>query len=208
MYIPSKYSITDETIIDRFIQANGFATLITGGDGVPMATHIPIELEQNAEGKKVLRGHLAKANPQWQLFDRHPHVLVTFMSDLHQYISSSWYNFPEAPTWNYMSVHVSGKVRILDETAKWESVRRLTDRYEQGNANPVSLDALPEKVQRQMGGIVAFEIEIIKTEAVFKMSQNRDEENFNNILSHLRGSNDVRSVLLADMMENIRNGQN
>lgn len=206
MYIPSKYKITDETIIERFIRANGFATLITAGGEAPMATHIPLELEENSEGKKVLWGHLAKANPQWQEFEQHPNVLVTFMSDLHQYISSSWYNFPEAPTWNYMSVHVSGRIKILEEAEKWESVRRLTDRYETGNTNPVSLDALPQKVLRQMNGIVAFEIEILKTEAVFKMSQNRDEENFNSILSHLRGSNDVRSILVADIMEDIRNG--
>jgi transcriptional regulator len=208
MFIPSKYKITDEAIISRFIQANGFATLITGGPGTPQATHIPVELEVNAAGKEVLWGHIARANPQWQVFEEHPEVLVTFMSDLHQYISSSWYNFPEAPTWNYMSVHVSGKIRILDEEQKWESVRRLTDRYEQGNPNPVSLDALPENVQRQMNGIVAFEIEISKREAVFKMSQNRDEENFQHILLKLRESKDIRSVLVADIMENIRKGLN
>lgn len=192
--------------MEEFIKLNGFATLITGGNTFPSATHIPIELELNKQGEKVLHGHISKANPQWKAFAENPQVLVVFMSHLNHYISSSYYNFQDAPTWNYMSVQVTGTIKILGKEELWESVRKLTDRYEKGMEKPVSLDALPADVLRQMEGIVGFEIAISSMEAVFKMSQNRDDENFANIIKKLKESADPKAVLTAEMMQKLRDG--
>lgn len=83
----------------------------------------------------------------------------------------------------------------------WKSVSRLTDRYEQNSKNPVSLDKLPPSVQKQINGIVGFEISIIKIDAQFKLSQNRTEEDFKNIIDELRLSNELGAKLMADVME-------
>ena len=81
-----------------------------------------------------------------------------FLSPVHHYISSSWYNHPNAPTWNYLSVHITGRLTIIEGDKLWESVRRLTNRYEQSSKNPVSLDTLPESVQKQMTGFVKLSV--------------------------------------------------
>jgi transcriptional regulator len=128
---------------------------------------------------------------------------VIFLSHLNQYISSSYYNFHDAPTWNYMSVQVTGAIKILEKEELWESVRSLTDKYEKGMKNPVSLDALPADVLRQMEGIVGFEIVISEMESIFTMSQNRDEVNFRNIIKALKASGDPKAVLTAEMMEKL-----
>lgn len=206
MYIPQRYKVTDQATIDEFIELNGFASLVTGGDSFPMATHIPIELGVNKEGQKILQGHLSKANPQWKVFAENPNVLVIFLSHLNHYISSSYYNFQDAPTWNYMSVQVTGTIKILEKEALWQSVRSLTDKYEKGMKKPVSLDALPADVLRQMDGIVGFEIVISNMEAVFKMSQNRDEVNFKNIIKEMKASGDPKAILTAEMMQKLRDG--
>lgn len=201
MHIPKPFEITDHKIIEQFIKENGLATLISVGSNYPTGTHIPVELEINDKGEKVLWGHISKANPQWMDFERSPNVLVIFLSPVNHYISSSWYNHPNSPTWNYLSVHISGKLKIIEGEKLWESVRRLTNRYEQKSENPVSLDTLPESVQRQMNGIVGFEISIDKTEAAFKLSQNRNEEDFTNIIKELRLSKELSANLMADVME-------
>lgn len=207
MYIPSKFKVTDTAIIEKFMAENGFATLISKGEVFPAATHIPIQLQVNAAGEKVLWGHLSRGNPQWKLFAAQPEVLVVFMADLSRYISSSWYNFPEAPTWNYMSVQISGKIKVVEEDVAWESISRLTDTYEKNMACPVSMNTLPESVTRQVKGVVAFEIEIVTIEAAFKMSQTRDDENFALVLEQLRKSGDPGSLTFADMMEQIRKNE-
>jgi transcriptional regulator len=204
MHVPKIFKVTDNNIIEQFIRENGFATLITKGSEFPTGTHIPIELEVNSKGEKVLWGHMSRANPQWKEFEHAPEVLVIFLSHVHSYISSSWYNHPNAPTWNYLSVHVSGRLKILEGDTLWESVRRLTNRYEKESARPVSLDTLPESVQKQMNGLVGFEISIKKIEAAFKLSQNRSDEDFNNIIKELRLSKNLSAQLMADIMERQR----
>lgn len=204
MHIPKLFEITDNRIIDKFINENGLATLITKGSAFPVGTHIPIDLEINEAGNKVLWGHISKANPQWNDFENDENVLVIFLSPVHSYISSSWYNHPNAPTWNYLSVHITGKLKIIEGKKLWESVRRLTNRYEQKSEHPISLDTLPNSVQKQMSGIVGFEISIDKIEAAFKLSQNRNDEDFENIVKQLRLSNELSSSLMANVMERER----
>lgn len=204
MHIPKLFEITDNTIIEKFVKENGLATLITKGSDFPAGTHIPIDLEMNENGNKVLWGHISRANPQWKEFEKDENVLVIFLSPVHSYISSSWYNHPNAPTWNYLSVHITGKLKIIEGEKLWESVRRLTNRYEQISKKPVSLDTLPVSVQKQMNGIVGFEISIDKIEAAFKLSQNRNDEDFENIVKQLRLSNELSARLMADIMERER----
>lgn len=198
MYIPKYFEVTDRKIIEQFIRENSFATIISSGNEFPTATHIPIELEVNEKGEKVLWGHISKANSQWKLFESNPNVLVIFLSPIHHYISSSWYAHPNAPTWNYMSVHISGKSKIIEGEMLWEAVRRLTDKYEKMVKEPISLDTLPESVQKQMNGLVGFEISIEKVEASFKLSQNRDAKDYETIIQELSQLGTATSKLMAE----------
>jgi transcriptional regulator len=38
---------------------------------------------------------------------------VLAFSGPHSYISSSWYDHENVPTWNYIAVHVYGKIKLL-----------------------------------------------------------------------------------------------
>lgn len=204
MYIPEIFKITDQAIIEQFIKENGFGTLISSGETYPIGTHIPMELETNSKGEKILTGHISKENPQWIDFEKSPNVLVLFQSHVNHYISSSWYNHPNAPTWNYISVHVSGKLTIIEGDELWKSLSRLTNKYEAKMKYPFSLENTTKSVQRQMNGIVGFEIRIDKIEGAFKLSQNRSEADFAIIIKELRQSNEFSAMLMADEMEKQR----
>jgi transcriptional regulator len=201
MHIPGLFEIKDTALIHQFIKEIGFATLVTANNAYPVATHIPLELEINEKGEWVLWGHVSKTNPQWKMFEHFPTVLAIFLSPINSYISSSWYSHANAPTWNYMSVHISGNIKIIEGEKLWESIRRLTNKYEKNSANPVSLDTLPPSVQKQMNGLVGFEISMDKVEAAFKLSQNRNETDFKNIINQLRLSKNRNEQLMADAME-------
>ncbi len=128
MYIPSYFKVDDPSLIDLFIQNNSFGTLITKGETFPLAPHIPLELESNKVGEQVLWGHISKANPQWRSFESNANVLAVFLSPIHHYISSSWYQYDNVPTWNYISIQVSGTLQIINGEALAESLRRLTSK--------------------------------------------------------------------------------
>ena len=200
MYTPEIYKNENQEEIKKFLQENSFGILINQTNGKLWATHIPLELDTNENGATILSGHISKENPQWNGLIANNQVLVVF-SGPHSYISSSWYDHENVPTWNYIAVHVYGKIKIIEGEAVIESLKKLVDKYEQKSENPVRIEDLSQKIMLQSRGIVAFEIEITEIQATRKMSQNRDEKNYQNIISELEKANTNQSVAVANEMK-------
>ncbi|WP_350285374.1 FMN-binding negative transcriptional regulator [uncultured Croceitalea sp.] len=175
MYTPQSYKNEDLKEVKQFLKENSFGMLISQVNGKPWATHIPLELDVDEAGNDVLISHMAKANQQWKTFKPNEEVLCIFNGP-HAYISSSWYKEEEVPTWNYIAVHVYGKIQILDEKAVLQSMHKLVQKYEQHSKNPISLDNMSEKTLRQVKGVVGFKIEITDIQATYKLSQGRPED--------------------------------
>lgn len=199
MYIPDIYKNENQEEIIAFLEKNSFGILVNQTNGKLWATHIPLELDTNKNGKQILFGHLSKENPQWKEFLDNDKVLAIF-SGPHGYISSSWYDHENVPTWNYIAVHVYGNIKIIEGEAVIDSLKKLVDKYEQKSKNPVRIEDLSKKTMRQSSGIVAFEIEIEEIQAVHKLSQNRDDKNHNNIVSELKKSKNAQDTAIADEM--------
>ena len=174
MYIPHYYKNENLIEVKEFIKQNSFGILVNQVDGKPWATHIPLELETKNE-KDVLVGHIAKANPQWKSFNQESQVLCIFNGP-HAYVSSSWYEEEEVPTWNYIAVHIYGKLSILNEEATMASLHRLVNKYESNSDQPLSLHDLSPKTLRQVKGVVGFSIEIEEIQAAYKLSQTRKDD--------------------------------
>ena len=174
MYIPHYYRNENIKEVKEFIKNNAFGILVNQVDGKPWATHIPLELEiQN--GNEVLVGHIAKANPQSKSFTTASQVLCIFNGP-HAYVSSSWYQEEEVPTWDYIAVHIYGKLTILSEEATMASLHRLVDTYEATSDQPISLHDLSPKTLRQVKGVIGFSIEIEEIQAAYKLSQTRKDD--------------------------------
>jgi len=171
MYIPKIYENTNLEEVKQFVQNNSFGILVTHQNGKPLATHIPLELSQNKDGNDVLVGHISKANPQWHNFKDEGDVLAIFNGP-HSYISSSWYDFEEVPTWNYIAVHIYGSIKTIEGEALYNSLKKLMEKYESGSKNPVKIEDMSDKTMRQINGIIGFEIEITDIQAAYKLSQN------------------------------------
>lgn len=204
MYVPKLYRNSNFPEIENFLRSHSFATLVSMHEQKPWATHIPLELEVNQAGEKVLWGHLSKANPQWKSFDENETVMAVFLGP-HTYISSSWYDHVNVPTWNYIAVHVYGKVRIVEGEELHESLRRLVNKYEVIAHSPVSVDTMPEEfVRKEVKGIVGLEISMDKIEGNWKLSQNRDDANYNQIILELEKLHDLNAQQVADEMKKRR----
>ncbi len=201
MYTPATYYVKDLSVIEQFVRENNFATLVSSDGKKPIATHIPLELERR-ENHTYLQGHVARANPQWQTFRTDSDVLAIFTGP-HTYISPRWYNHVNVPTWNYMSAHLYGKTRLVEDCEEvFAMLKRLVDRYEANAANPpYQMETLAsEFLEKEMRGIVAFEIKIEHIEASFKLSQNRNSQDFENIIKELENRGDAESKQIAQAM--------
>ena len=188
MYIHPLNKWEDEPEIVDFVRKNAFATLISQVDGKPWATHLPFVLGKNISGEAVLSGHMAKANPQWKSISEKDDVLVIFQGS-HAYISSSWYNHENVPTWNYLAVHVSGKIRLIEGQELMDHLKSLTDTYEEGRPNRVRVETMSESyVAGQLRALAGFEIKIEEVKGSAKLSQNRDDVNYHHIVEKLEES--------------------
>lgn len=199
MYLPQHFATDDARALDA-MRAHDFALLVSQDErGAPFATHCPLVVGDDG---RLLRGHIAHPNPHWRHWERDPRVLAVFPGP-HAYISPTLYATREAvPTWNYVAVHASGIVRCLHEAADKRAVLdALIARHEPAHA--AQWAAQSERfAQAMLGAIVAFEIEVERIEAKFKLSQNRSAEDRTNVHAALRaGSDDARA--LAAWMERL-----
>jgi transcriptional regulator len=190
MYIPRANEETRLDILHDFMQREAFATLITLTSQGLLASHIPVVLEKDGskDGSKsgspfgLLRGHVARANPQWSDHDASVEALAVF-SGPHHYITPNWYpskheDGKDVPTWNYVTVHAYGPLQIIrDEEWLMQHLRELTDQSEAGAPAPWKLSDAPEAYIRSLlNGIVGLELPISRLQGKWKVSQNRTQD--------------------------------
>ena len=202
MYIHKLYREENREKILEFLRQNDFATLVAYDGEKPIASHLLMEIIEDS-GNLFVNGHMSKANSLWKMFEKNPEVLVIFHGP-HTYVSPTWYNHVNVPTWNYQSVHVYGKPRVITEHNEvYEVLKRLIARHEANS--PYKLETLPQDfVEKEMKGIVAFQIEVKRVEANYKLSQNRDDENYRSIVAHLEERTDDLSHGVAQAMRRNR----
>lgn len=202
MYIPKQYEEKDIAEAEALVREFSFATLTSVVNGLPWATHIPLELVKNDNGDWLLHGHIARPNPQWRTLQDNPDVLAIFMGP-HTYVSPSWYNHRNVPTWNYKAVHLYGKATIVEGEALIEMLRKLMARYENAHAKkPDTYDDIPaDMLKHDLRGLVGLEIKVERIEAVSKLSQGRDSESYNSIVDHLKDMDAYDAKRIAKEVE-------
>jgi transcriptional regulator len=89
--------------------------LIGSRQDLPMATQVPVLIDEREGDRLLLRGHMMKNTDHHRAFEKNNEALCVF-SGAHTYVSARWYSNPQTgSTWNYMSVHARGKIRFLSE---------------------------------------------------------------------------------------------
>jgi transcriptional regulator len=203
MYNYPHYKEKDKEKVIGFMREHLFITLIgCDGKGRIEATQIPVLVDEY-EGKLFIRGHIARKSDHHHAFEENPNALAIF-TGAHTYVSGSWYsgNPHQASTWNYISVHARGQLRFLGDSDLVELLRRLSLHFENNNVQSSTIyDNLPvDYKEKLIKAIVAFEIEVTELDNVYKLSQNRDEKSYDNIVRQL-GQQDGDAKEIGDLME-------
>ena len=200
MYKFPYYTEQDNEKVVVFMKENAFALLTGFGELYPVATQIPLTIQQK-ESKIFLEGHMMRKTDHHLAFEKNNNVLVLFTGP-HCFVSASWYTTPSiGSTWNYITVHAKGKISFMDEEGTRNAVKAVSDKY-QGTGSAGSFDNLPkEYIDHMVKAIVGFSIEVESIDNVFKLSQNRDETSQKNIIEQLKQRGDYNSAAIAAEME-------
>ena len=200
MYIPKYFKVENVDEILDFVQKNSFGTIVTTEQGKPIATHLPLGFNKKGDDYYIT-GHVSFGNPQWRTFETCQDVLVMFQGP-HAYISSSWYGHEDVPTWNYQAVHIYGQASILERDELIEELTIMMGKYEKHRENPILWDNLsPQLLERQLKAIVGFKIKVEDIQAAYKLSQNRNDTDYMNIIDQLQNEGDPDSEQLAAAMK-------
>ena len=202
MYSLPYFKEPDASVVLQFMRDNPFVVLCgTDRNGLPIATQVPVFVDEK-DGKIILSGHMMKNTDHHLAFTENNDALALF-TGAHCYVSASWYTEPKtASTWNYMSVHARGKMIFLDEAALLTVLKRTTDHFENNEHSAAGFDQLPmDYVLKLSKAIVAFDIEVEDIQNVFKLSQNRDEKSYRNIIDKLEDMTDEGSRTIAAEMK-------
>ena len=201
MYIPRHFEPPDVKWVAPFIRKNSFALVMTHVKHELRAVHIPLEID---EERNVLSGHIARANNISEAIDGQTPLMAVFMHQ-HAYVSSSWYSYTEVPTWNYIAVHINGVAKEIVKDDLRARLEDMVEHYESGRPNRFHLsDMSDQMIERQMRGIVGFDMEINSIEAKYKLSQNRNTRDYDEIINQLQMSSDPLSNLIAEDMRKLK----
>jgi transcriptional regulator len=193
MYIPKIYREEDSKKIVEFLKRNNFPALVSYDGEKPLATHIVVDVTES-EGGLIIYGHMSRANPQWETLQGQEALLI--FQGAHTYISPRWYSQVNVPTWDYMMAHVYGKAREIAGSELYSALSRLVQNHEINTS--YRLEGLPQDfLQREMNGIVGFAIAVTRVEASYKLSQNRTDQDRENIARELDQRGDEYSMEIA-----------
>ncbi len=211
MYQPNHFAQKDIRLLQEHIFKYPFGTLATAIDGVPQMNHLPFyyDLVSNC-----LQAHIPKVNPllaevtRWSSSQPSPselQVLVAFHGP-DAYITPSWYPSKKehgkvVPTWNYTVVHVTGRLR-LNQESEWltQHLTQLTNQQEpRRNSDWEMSDAPAEYTEGMMRVLCGLEIVVDQIVGKYKVSQNRQPQDQLGVLEHLQQSENWQDRQLAHL---------
>lgn len=200
MYLPEHFVADDDTVL-TLLATFGAADLVTVVDGAPFVSVLPMVFHKDEGSCGVLRGHVARNNVQWQ----HAGAAVAIIRGVDGYITPSFYASKHdhgkvVPTWSYETLNVHGTLRAVED-ARWldQHLRALTDKYEQHEAEPWSVDDTPEGYMAQrFAQIVGVELVISRIDGKTKLSQNKPAKDAAGVVAGLdrRGDLPLRDATL------------
>ena len=193
MYRPDVFRLDDRQALLSHADAHAFATVMTHRAGALTVSHLPLLVDSE---RSVLRGHLARENPQFEDIAAGAEALAIFHGP-HAYVSPSVYEeHPSVPTWNYVVVHVRGRARLVDEPTLRSILDDMVSRFD---TTGWLLDAPEDYVRSALDRIAGFEIAIEQLEGKWKLSQNRSLTDQRRVAAWLEGGDENARAVAALM---------
>jgi len=194
MYQPPHFQEKDEEQAFDFIEKFPFATLISSHPF--MASNVPILMDRSLI--KIVT-HVSRRNELAKL-EGGSEVIAIFQGP-HAYISPRHYeSIQSVPTWNYIAVHIKGRVLKSDPSGSEKTLMELVDFIEPDYKR--KWQNMPAEFK---AGLIdqmrPVEIEITSIEMTRKLSQNKSKGDRDRIIDYLLSTNDSNAHQVAVEMK-------
>jgi transcriptional regulator len=206
MYQPRHFEETRPDVMQSLVRSQPLCTLVTRSEEGLVADQIPLLLRVSEGPVGTLVGHVARANPLWQVTQRDTPVLAIFQGP-QQYISPGWYPTKQehgkvVPTWNYVVVQARGVLQVHDDP-DWvrQQVTELTRQQESPMDKPWAVDDAPrDYTDTMLRAVVGISITVTQWSGKWKVSQNQSGVNRDGVVQGLAGSQDAQAAVMAELV--------
>lgn len=202
MYNPPPFRMSEVAAMFDAIDHWNFGLVISAVDSNITTSFLPFVLDRT---NNRLLGHFARANRHWEKALKAEKVLVSFQGP-HCYVSPSWYSHANlVPTWNYLSIQVSGKLTLITAPEECHALmNHLVEQHERNLSSPWKTTNMDESaLNTMMQAIVCFEVSIDDIEGKAKLSQNRSLADRHGVIAQLRQSDTDDERRVAKLMTNV-----
>lgn len=209
MYIAKQFAQTDTNILHDLINAKPLATWITQyADGELIVDHLPFILDPDRGEFGTLISHVSKANPLWKRFANSTQSICVFHG-VDGYISPTWYvdskseHGKAVPTWNYVTVHVYGQAKPIDDLEEIRHILEITTKKFEADLTPEwTMQDAPERyIEKMLTAIVGVEIPINQMIGKYKLNQNKNQADRMGVIAGLKQQGDSTSLEMAQMIQ-------
>ena len=204
MYVHSafKASVDDAKAL---LADRGFGAVVAHDGEFPLVSHVPFLHLPDPAPLGTIAFHVARPNKLHEVFARHPRGLVICQGP-DGYISPDWYESAnQVPTWNFVTVHATGSVRVLDRSRTRAHVEALSAHFEAKLApkKPWTTDKMePHRLSAMLEAIVALDMTVERIEASWKLGQNKAPADRAGAVAGLKAlKGEPQALLLAALME-------
>ncbi|MFE1644979.1 FMN-binding negative transcriptional regulator [Microbacterium sp. P01] len=195
------FAMTDVAELRRLIERHPWVTLVSATDAGLVASHYAVLLDDSRDDLTIV-GHVGK--PDDQLHGLGDRELLVVVQGPHGYISPGWYgDVASVPTWNFVSLHLSGVPELLTPEENLVVLDRLVDHFESRLPQPRAMWERPNDapfIERLERGTVGFRLTPTTVVAKRKLSQNKSAEVVDTVISELDGAGPYASPELAAEM--------
>ena len=203
MILPKLFKSENYELLREIVKENAFSNLISYTDRVRSTQAMMMLNETDAENFYI-ETHVHRANPVAKGIKDGDFLLCDFLG-AHTYISSSWYDHTNVSTWNYEAVQIYGKVALMTDDELYNHLKKLTDTFESSQKCPVTVEKMGrEFVEKEMKGALGIKIIPMEVSIKQKLSQNRDDANYDLIIYNLEKSNDAMDKKIGAKMKALR----
>lgn len=163
----------------KFARERSFGTLAINAENGPLLSHIPFQLNEAGDS---LEAHLVRSNPILKSIGAKGEDVDAVISVIgpDTYVSPDWYGIEDqVPTWNYIAVHLRGKLIRLPQDELPAILERLSNNFEQQLlSKPVweMKKVEQSKLEKMQNMIVPVFLQISEINGTWKLAQNKPEE--------------------------------
>lgn len=172
----------------RVVESQPLATVVA--ESPLRIAHMPV-MWSDGDSDDVIVGHMPLADPVAAAI-RAGETLTLVFTGPAAYVTPSWYGSSGLPTYNYVPVHIRGKVRALGRDATREHlVELMTAREAAAAASAASEgwrldDDGRQRMERLLPAVVGFALPVEELDIKAKLGQNRPDEDRDTVLAGLR----------------------